>query len=473
MALDLSLVNPAKEKFLKEVGETEEIQRAYEFADKAHQGQKRESGEPFFVHPVWVAKVVAQLGVGQRAVIAALLHDCVEDTVVTLEEIARNFGDETALLVEGLTEVKKRTKGVEMHQVDVDTFRKFLFSSVNDVRVLIVRIVDKLHNGLTIKYLSKDRQEKYARRIFGIYSPVAEYVGLHYFKKLLDDIAFEILYPEEARQLKEEMDKQAKDEVLALAMVREEVGKMIEANRLDRVEIQGRIKSLYSTFLKERKGREVMDRVGVRILTETVADCYTMLGLLHSKYTYLPEEFDDYISNPKPNGYRSLQTTLNWRNKLTLEVQIRTKEMHDFNEFGPASHIVYKMNKGEYDGMGMEWVRDLVKWQTDDNRIRKYQIEVLKSYVYVFTPKGDIIQMPLRSTALDFAYRIHEMVGHRCVGAKINQKMAKIETELKNGDLVEILCGTKKNVNEDWLAIAKTVGAKGHIRKAVQQKNRS
>jgi GTP diphosphokinase / guanosine-3',5'-bis(diphosphate) 3'-diphosphatase len=426
------------------------IKEAFDFADKAHYGQKRESGEPYVSHPVWIAKVVAQLGVGQEAIIAALLHDCVEDTSVTIDDIANEFGDEVALLVSGLTEVKRKTSGIEVHETNIDVFRKFLFSSVNDVRVLIIRLVDKLHNGLTIEYLTKERQIKYAKRVLGIYAPVAEYVGLHYFKRILEDISFKILYPEEAVKIEKKLKSRANEERKALILIKDNIKKLLDINNLHNYEVQSRIKSLYGTYLKakRRPGDEAfLDRVGIRVITESVADCYTVLGLLHSTYNYIPEEFNDYISSPKPNGYRSLQTTLNWRDKLTAEVQIRTKEMHEFNEFGPASHIAYKLSKNVDNSMGFEWVRDLIKWQKNDKNINNYTINVLAKYIYVFTPKGDTIQLPAGSTALDFAYRIHGEIGNHCVGAKINQKMGKIDDFLKTGDMVEIL--TSKKVQRD------------------------
>lgn len=448
-----------------------EIRRAFDFAFKAHDGQKRESGEDYICHPVWVAQVVGQMGAGQEAMIAALLHDCVEDTNVTLEDISHEFGDEVALLVEGMTEVKKKTSSIEFHSTNIEVFRRFLFSSVNDVRVLIIRLVDKLHNGLTIDALSKERQIKYAKRVFGIYGPVAEYVGLHYFKKTLEDIAFKILYPEEAAKIESTFESQAKEEIKAEAMIKSEIESMAEINNIHRIEIASRIKSLYSSYLKvKNKGWErLKDRVGVRILTNNIADCYSILGLLHSKYKYLPDEFNDYISNPKPNGYRSLQTTINWREKLTVEVQIRTFEMHEFNEFGPASHIAYKLGSSALKDVGMEWVKDLIKWQVNDGTVRNYQINVLTNYIYVFTPKGDTIQMPAGSTALDFAYRLHTEIGDKTNGVKINQKMGKIDSVLKTGDYVEILTSNKINVNKNWLTFVKTPWARDHIRRKTME----
>lgn len=438
------------EKYVKEWGLENEtmIKKAFDVAVKCHLGQKRVSGEDFITHPVWVAKVVTQLGVGRRAIVAALLHDTVEDTDLTVDEIAKEFDDEVALLVDGLTEIKKKTHGmeIEMHKTNIEIFRRFLFSSVNDVRVLIIRIVDKLHNGLTIDSLTEEQQIKYAHRIFGIYSPIAEYVGLHYFKRLLDDIAFKLLYPKEAKSLEEEIKKNSKDEIKAKNLIKEDIEKMMKINHINDYEIQSRIKSLYSSYHKYLKyglERGFKDRVGLRILVKSVAECYTVLGLIHSKFPYIEKEFKDYISSPKDNGYRSIQTTFKWSEDVSVEIQIRTKEMHEFNEFGPASHIAYKLSKGTDDDLSYEWVKNLIKWKKGEHNVNNYQINVLENFIYVFTPKGDTVQLRKGATGLDFAYRIHGEIGNHCVGVKINQKMAKIDDVLQTGDLVEVLTSKK------------------------------
>ncbi len=453
------------------------IKKGYDFMTKAHEGQKRYSGKPYISHPAWIAKVVAQLNIGQEAVLASLLHDCVEDTNITIDDIAKEFGDEVALLVSGLTEVKTKTSGLQINNTSVEIYRKFFFSSVNDVRVLIIRLVDKLHNSMTIEYLSKERQIIYAKNIMKVYGPLAEYVGLHYFKKKIEDIAFRILYPEEAEKIQKFFKDREKDEIKALNLIKNEIERILKINNINNTIVEGRIKSLYSTYSKiKRKGEDyqVKDRVAIRVLTDNLVDCYTVLGLLHAKYKYLPEEFEDYISAPKPNGYRSIQTTIGWKDRMTVEIQIKTKEMHEFNEFGPASHIAYKMGKGvENGGRGMEWVKDLVKWQKGDNNINNYQIKVLTNYIYVFTPKGDTIQLPKKSTALDFAYRIHTSVGDRCIGVKINGKMAKINNELKTGDLVEVLLGKKLNVNKNWIDVVRTTTARDHIKKTMKLESES
>jgi len=461
------------ESFLDKNAEldVDEIKKAYEFAKKSHQGQKRESGEDYLCHPLWIAKVVAQMGLDGKAIEAALLHDCVEDTEVTLMDIASSFGDEVALLVEGLTEVKRKTKEIEIHQTSITVFRHFLFSSVNDVRILIIRLIDKLHNGLTIGPLSKERKLKYAQRVFGIYGPVAEYVGLHYFKRLIEDIAFEIMYPEDFARITKMLEDRKRDEIKALANVTKEIEELLAINRINECEVESRIKSKYGTFLKEKKHREfaAKDRVGIRIITQTVPECYMILGLIHSRFRYIEDEFNDYISSPKPNGYRSIQTTFEWKNNVTVEVQIRTKDMHDFNEFGPASHIAYKFKLKGNGGSGYEWVRDLVKWQKDNANVSNYKISVLEKYIYVFTPKGDTIQLPKGSTVLDFAYRIHSNLGDRFSLGKVNNKVSKIDTVLKTGDMVEIVTTKKLNVNRNWLDFAKTSHARERIKRLTEE----
>jgi len=454
---------------------TEKIREAYLLAEKYYEGKKRDSGEDFISHPVWVASLIAQLGIGEEAVVVALLHEMVsEKDGISVDEIANRFGDETALLAEGLSEVRKKTGGIEVKKNNVEFFRRFLFSSLNDVRVMIVRLSDKLHDGLTIDGLSTEKQIAYAKRVASLYSPISEYVGLHYFKRKFDDISFRVLYPAEAKKMEDFLEERKNIELKALAKVKSEIENNLKINNINNYEIQGRIKSLYSTYLKiKNKGEDkVKDRVGIRILCKSVADCYNVLGLLHAKYKYLTDEFDDYISNPKPNGYRSLQTTLNFENKTTLEVQIRTFEMHEFNEFGPASHVAYKMSQNDEGGKGFEWLKDLIQWQKiDDKNAYNYKINVLNNFVYVFTPKGDVIQLPKGATALDFAYRIHTNIGDRCMGVKINNKMCKIDTVLNNGDEIEILTNNKLNVSKNWLEAVKTRWAKEHIRKMTAIEN--
>lgn len=447
----------------------EEIRKAYDFSVEFHKEQKRESGEPYINHPVWIAKIVAQLNLGPEAVIASLLHDCIEDTEATLDMVAKEFGDEVALLVEGLTDIRRNTKSIELHQTSIDVYRNFLFSSVNDVRVLIIRIVDKLHNGLTLDCLPDDRRRKYANRILGIYGPICEYVGLHFFKKVLEDIAFKVLYPEESAKLEEAIKVRSEAELRAQKTLVSEIERMLKTNKIGNYQIQTRIKSLYSTYIKMKHGvyddkDKFKDRVGIRILTETVDECYMILGLLHARYSYIADEFNDYISSPKPNGYRSIQTTFKWKDRIMAELQIRTYEMHEFDEYGPASHIAYKMSQIKGKGMGLEWVKDLVKWQKGGN-VNNYRIKVLSEYIYVFTPKGDVLQLPEGSTPIDFAYNIHTALGDHCRGVLINGKIGKIDSTLKTGDLVEIKVSKKILANPEWMRLVKTDYAKNNVRR--------
>jgi len=287
----------------------------------------------------------------------------------------------------------------------------------------------------------------------------------------LEDIAFKILYPKKASNLELELKKSELEDEKVLNKITNDINVLLKSNRIAGCEVSSRVKGLYSSYLKiKQKGLDKLkDGVGVRIICKDVADCYTILGLLHAKFEYIPECFDDYISTPKPSGYRSIQTTINLENGMTAEIQIRTYEMHEFNEFGPASHIAYKMSKNMGNGQGLEWVKDLVTWQKNDSKVNNYRISVLSKFIYVFTPKGDTIQLLSGSTPIDFAYRIHSGVGDRCLGVKINNKMAKISDELKTGDLVEILTTKNKNVSKDWITLAKLSATREMIRKAIGQ----
>ncbi len=268
------------------------------------------------------------------------------------------------------------------------------------------------------------------------------------------------------------LEDRKKDELRALAKVSREIEEILKINRINECQIQGRIKSAYSTFLKSKKYRSGMgkDRVGIRIITQDIQTCYSILGLIHSRYKYIENEFNDYISSPKPNGYRSIQTTFEWKHGVTVEVQIRTQEMHDFDEFGPASHIAYKLKLHNKAGMGYEWIKDLVKWQKDSGNVNNYRINVLENYIYVFTPKGDTIQLPKGSTVLDYAYRIHSDLGDRFNVGKVNGKVKKIDSLLKTGDLVEIITTKKVNVTRNWLNFVRTPQAKERIRRLTGDK---
>jgi len=481
--LDLKLKTNFKfsdfRKYLSKDIDINRVEKAFNYAKKAHQNQLRKSGRPYFEHPLWIAKVAAQLKIDTEGVIAALLHDCVEDTPTTIDQVADLFGNEVALLVDGLTDVKNKTSKIILHQENIAVFRQFLVSGINDVRIIILRIIDKLHNGLTIESLTPEKKLKYATRVLGIYSPMAEYVGLHFFKRKLDDIAFEIVNKEKFDEIYKAILDQKQTERQALKKVKAEIKSILEINGVANYKIKSRIKSIFSTYnkLKYKKieGVErIKDRVGIRVMVTDISECYTILSLLHSKYEYIESEFDDYIANPKENGYRSIQTTLKWDERVTVEVQIRTFEMDDFNEFGPASHVAYKIRKSGEKNVGMtgQLLKDLVKWQSKTDGVHNYKISVLTHNIYVFTPKGDVIQMDSGSTGLDFAFRLHTDIGKHCMGVKINNKIKKLNTELKTGDMVEILLGKKNTISADWLEYTKTKVARNEIRKYLYKKNK-
>jgi len=456
------------------------IRRAYVFAFSAHQGQKRLSGEAFITHPLAVARLVVDLNLDEDSIVAALLHDVIEDCgdKVTLKEIEKNFGLDVALIVDGLTNLKETAKRFPLHQESVENFRKLLLASIDDARVLIIRLADKLHNGRTIGALPEERQQRFAQRVFHLYSPLAEFIGLGSYKRELDDIAFQIAYPKEVHWLRRKLKTNKKEQDQRLREFIAEIKEVLKERGIKHHQVFGRTKSLWSTWQKiqrklkqgeisKREPSAVLDQLGITILVPDLASCYAALGVIHSHWHYLPDEFDDYISNPKPNGYRSIQTTVILGNR-TAEVQIKTPKMHQYNEFGPASHIAYKVAGGKsVADWSYHWVKELVSWQNGSRR-RQFKVKVFEDYVYVLTPKGDILQLEKGATPVDFAYRIHTEVGHFCRGAKVNGRIVKLDYQLQNGDLVEVLVDRRcKKPRRDWLDFVKTNHARNKIRAAL------
>jgi RelA/SpoT family (p)ppGpp synthetase len=457
------------------------IKKAYLFAQKAHRGQKRKSGHPFITHPTYVAYLAASLGLDESSITASFLHDVLEDTGVDLDEIERQFGLEVALIVEGMTAFKKTGRRLENLGESIDNFQKMLISSVDDIRVLIIRLSDKLHNALTIEYLPAKRQKQFAQGLLRIYAPLAEYVGLGFFKRELEDIAFSILYPEKYSWLKTILSNYEETREKRLKMISRRIKKALLKNKIKYKSIYGRRKGLWSLYQKMKRHvaqgritwenpREILDQVGITIIAPNVPSCYAALGVVHRLYHYLPEEFDDYISSPKPNGYRSIQTTVRF-GRSTAEIQIKTFKMHEYNEFGPASHIAYKAAGGKsVTNFSYSWVRQLVSWKNHQKRNR-FKLKVFDQFVYVVTPKGDVIQLPKGSTPLDFAYYIHTRLGDYCRGALVNGKLVELSYTLENGDMVEILKAKRKiGPKADWLDLVKTGLAKRIIRRRLGER---
>jgi GTP pyrophosphokinase len=454
------------------------IKSAYQFAQQVHQGQERLSGKPFLSHSLEVAKLVAELKLGDNSIMAAILHDVLDEgkKEVTLEELEKEFGVEVALLVDGVSTFRQAAHKFPMHQESVEYFQKFLLASVDDIRVLLIRLADKVHNSRTIEALPEKQQERFAKRVLHLYSPLAEYAGLGAYKRELDDKAFAILYLQDFKWLRKKLAKGKKRRKDSLKELIAEVENILNKKNIVYERIYGRAKGYWSIWKKIRKylrkGKitkrdpsAVLDQIGVTILAQDINHCYAALGVVHSNWNHLPEEFDDYVSNPKPNGYRSIQTTIQWH-EGTAEVQIKTPQMHEFNEFGPASHIAYKIAGGKSKpSEEFNWVKELVSWKEGEKR-KQYQVQVFADYVYVLTPKGDILQLPKGATPVDFAYQIHTELGNLCGRAKVNGEMVKLDHQLKSGDVVEIIpVKERKSPPDHWLDFVVTEKAKRKIRK--------
>jgi GTP pyrophosphokinase len=478
---------PDQEKFLSLLKKIKEynpkvdlsrMRQAYRFAERTHQGQKRLSGQPFISHPLAVANLVADLNLDEDSIIASLFHDVLDEAnlQVRLGQIETNFGLDVALLVEGVSNFRQVARKFPIHEESIDEFRKFLLASIEDVRVLIIRLSDKVHNSRTLDPLPEEDQKRFAKRVFHLYAPLAEYAGLGAYKRELDDKAFKVLYPKEYKWMLKKLQSDKEKRKSLVKELNGEIEEELNKKQIQYEEIFGRAKGLWSTYKKIqrylKKGKitkkdpsAVLDQIGLTVLVPDIPSAYATLGIIHTRWQFLREELDDYIANPKPNGYRAIQTTIKWKKNMTAEIQIKTPEMHEHNEFGPASHIAYKVTGGKsVSDFSYQWVKELVSWR-DEGKHKHYKIKVFEDYVYCLTPKGDILQLPKGSTPVDFAYQIHTEIGHACCGVKIDGKMAKLSCQLQNGDLVEILTDDKRSKpNRDWLEFVKTKEARKQIR---------
>jgi GTP diphosphokinase / guanosine-3',5'-bis(diphosphate) 3'-diphosphatase len=450
------------------------IERAYEAAVAAHEGQLRSSGEPYITHPVAVAHYLATLQMDPETIAAALLHDVPEDTDITVPELEKRFGREVARLVDGVTKLSKFGSARSMEEQQAENIRKMFLAMAEDVRVVIIKLADRLHNMRTLQYLPEDKQRRIARQTMEIYAPLAHRLGMWQIKWELEDLAFKYLEADKYRQLVEMLaDRRRVRESFvnkSIGILRKELAKVnIEAD------ISGRPKHLYSIAKKmERKGAEfaeIYDLHAIRVLVDDVKDCYAALGVVHSLWRPIPGQFDDYIAMPKANMYQSLHTAVIGPEAKPLEVQIRTRHMHDVAEAGIAAHWRYKegsRNDRRYDEK-LAWVRQLMDWQrevTDPTEfVEGLKLDLFQDQVFVFTPKGDVKDLPRDATPLDFAYRIHTDVGHRTIGAKVNNRLVPLDYKLRNGDIVEIVTTKAAHgPSRDWLNIVRTSHAKEKIR---------
>jgi GTP pyrophosphokinase len=447
------------------------LKSVYDLADTAHEGQLRASGEPYVVHPLAVADILADLEMDRATIAAALMHDVVEDTVVTSEEVAERFGTEIAALVDGVTKLT-RIPYQSKEDAQVENLRKMFLAMAKDIRVIIIKLADRLHNMRTLASLPPQKQLSIAKETVEIYAPIAHRLGIWRMKWDLEDLALRYLDPESYRDIADRVAKKRTEREETVARVISELVAQFAAAGV-KAEVTGRPKHFYSIHKKMVKGRDfstIYDLTAVRVIVDTVKDCYGALGVVHSLWKPLPGRFKDYIAMPKPNMYQSLHTTVVGPGGDPLEVQIRTLEMHRTSEYGIAAHWRYKEgSRSDNFEQKLTWLRSLLEWQNDmrDSRMfmENLKLDLFESQVFVFSPKGDVYSLPAGSTPLDFGYQVHTNVGNHCVGAKVNGKIVPLDYQLRNGDIAEILLNKSSGrPSLDWLSIVKTSGAKHKIK---------
>ena len=464
------------------------IKRAYDFAKQKHGEQLRKSGEPYIIHPVQVAYILATLGLDASTISAALLHDVIEDTDVTLQDLSKEFSEEIAGMVDGVTKLGQLNYSSKEEE-QVENYRKMFLAMGKDIRVILIKLSDRLHNMRTLKYLSRDRQIANARETMDLYAPLANRLGVYSLKWELEDLSFKYLYPEEYRELVEGIDKKREERLKFIELIMDEIRAQLKKQKIE-AEITGRAKHLYSIYRKMQRDNKSLDQIydlfALRIIVNSVKDCYAALGVVHELYNPMPGRFKDYISVPKPNMYQSLHTTLIGPKGTPFEVQIRTWDMHRIAEYGIAAHWAYKeasflggkKANVTVDQDKLSWLRETLEWQKDMQDPQEFlntlKTELFEDEVYVFTPKGKIQVLPRGATPIDFAYSIHEEIGNHMTGCKINSKMMPIVTTLKNGDIVEIITSEKsKGPSRDWLKFIKSSTAKTRIQQWFKKNERA
>ena len=465
-----------------------DIEKAYETARKAHEGQFRKSGEPYIIHPLCVAIILAELELDKESIIAGLLHDVVEDTVMTSEDVAKEFGDEVALLVDGVTKLTQLNYQHDKIEVQAENLRKMFLAMAKDIRVILIKLADRLHNMRTMQYQSPAKQIEKSRETMEIYAPIAHRLGISKIKVELDDLSMKYLMPDVYNDLVEQVNLNRPGREAFIKSIIKEVGMHISNAGIE-AEIDGRVKHFFSIYRKMVNQNKTLDQIydifAVRIKVDTVKDCYAALGVIHEMYKPIPGRFKDYIAMPKPNNYQSLHTTLIASNGQPFEIQIRTYEMHKIAEYGIAAHWKYKEGKtGEKDNQSEEaklsWLRQILEWQKEmsDNKeflsSIKNDLNLFSDSVYCFTPSGDVKNLPAGSCPIDFAYSIHSAVGNKMVGARVNGKLVTIDYVIKNGDRIEIITSqNSKGPSRDWLNIIKSSQARNKINAWFKQERKA
>jgi GTP pyrophosphokinase len=465
----------------KSESDLSKIKSAYDFAFLAHQGQKRDSGEAYIQHPLEVALIVHELGMDTVSIIAALLHDVVEDTKIEIDEIKDKFGSEVALLVDGVTKLSRLAFQNKQEQ-QMENLRKMFLAMTQDLRVIIIKLADRLHNMRTLKHLPLTKQRNIAQETIEIYAPLTHRLGMWKVKWELEDLSLRYLDPDAYYDLVNKVAKKRQEREGYIFEVKKTLERALAEMEI-KAEVQGRPKHFYSIYAKmQEQGKdfsEIYDLMGLRVIVSTVQDCYEVLGIVHTLWKPIPGRFKDYVAMPKSNMYQSLHTTLIGPNGEPLEIQIRTWEMHRTAEFGIAAHWLYKGNGPDDKELRdkIAWLRHLIEWQGEmkdsEEFMETLRIGLFMDEVFVFTPQGDVKNLPAGSTPVDFAYSIHTTLGHQCVGAKVNNRLAPLDYQLKNGDIIQILSSKGASApSRDWLQFVKTSKAKNRIRQWIREQNR-
>lgn len=484
MVKDLTAINEEFVIFLESIDrgiDKNKIRDAYEFSKKAHVFQNRDTGEPYISHPFEVAKIVYELGLDEQSIIASLLHDVVEDTEITLDKVNARFGKEVGLIVDGLSKIELFAESKE--ERNIEALRKILLASARDIRILIIKLCDRLHNLRTIENLPVEKKSRIANETLLIYVPIAQKIGLYSLKWELEDLAFKFQNPEMYQLIKSKLGLKRKEREDIVKKAVDEIKDVLNLNGVgERVRVIGRPKNFYSIYKKikdkAKEFDEIFDLYAIRIIAKNIGECYTILGVLHENFQAFPDKLKDYISNPKANGYQSIHTVIYSRKiQIPVEVQIRTENMHNLAEYGVAAHWRYKnvLEDKKFEKK-ISWLREVLQWEKEhkgDNQefLKLLKFDFFEDEIFVFTPKKDIINLPLGSTVLDFAYAVHTAIGHKAYKAKVNGIAANIDKVLSSGDIVEIVTNNSVKPTDKWLKIIKTTKARLKIKDAINLKH--
>ena len=458
------------------------LRRAYIYSAKAHKDQVRASGEPYLIHPLSVAAILADMKMDVATVSTGLLHDVVEDTLASTDDISKVFGEEVANLVDGVTKISNLGKKSKK-EAQAENLRKMILAMTSDIRVVLIKLADRLHNLRTLEYLHSEKRKRIAQETLEVYAPIAHRLGMSKVRSELEDLSFQYLEPEEYKRLKEEVESRRASTEAFIEEVKARIAQRLTEEGVDFVRIEGRIKRLYSIYLKLRRQKISLDKVydlaAIRIITKEEKDCYFALGVMHKYWKPFHDRIKDFIAMPRENGYRSLHTSVVGEEGYHFEVQIRTEEMHRIAEEGIAAHWKYKEGRGKdtSEDDAMKWLRKMAEWQQDVSDARdfvdSFKLDLFPREVLAFTPKGKVIQLPRNATPIDFAYAIHSQVGDQCVGAKVNGKIVPLKYQIQNGDVVEIMTTPGHKPSRDWLNFVATSKARSKIKHWVAERQRA